>query len=150
MRACCMTYIKPHSLCLLINAWNRKYGLFTNGKLLVVSDKVSFLTAKPMVVNATPVRMSVPIVPAAQTVKQVSSVCAFCFNFLWVSKELCVKLLNRNSWFFTYVLIYLKSLKTFTQSALTSFRRLRFCLQWRYHCFRSCRWRQNQSTQLHR
>ncbi|XP_015273417.1 PREDICTED: protein lin-54 homolog isoform X2 [Gekko japonicus] len=28
--------------------------------------------AKPMVVNATPVRMSVPIVPAAQTVKQVA------------------------------------------------------------------------------
>lgn len=32
----------------------------------------SLQQAKPMVVNATPVRMSVPIVPAAQTVKQVA------------------------------------------------------------------------------
>ncbi|XP_048365152.1 protein lin-54 homolog isoform X1 [Sphaerodactylus townsendi] len=36
------------------------------------ASTASLQQAKPMVVNATPVRMSVPIVPAAQTVKQVA------------------------------------------------------------------------------
>uniref|UniRef100_A0ABM5GKD8 Protein lin-54 homolog n=1 Tax=Pogona vitticeps TaxID=103695 RepID=A0ABM5GKD8_9SAUR len=36
------------------------------------TSTASLQQAKPMVVNATPVRMSVPIVPAAQTVKQVA------------------------------------------------------------------------------